>query len=90
MEQTSLYNFGREKYKEHFREITLYFEFCAVVQGDMPFKYISFIALAAFLFSGAERLCYFGRGLDQWFRTRYLKIFWSSSGHFVQRSRTIC
>ena len=40
-----------------------------------------------------EQFCGIILNLDQWFRRRcLLKIFliWSSGGHFIQRSRTIC
>ena len=75
-----------------------------MVQGK-PFKDISHLELwQPFCSAKLNHLCNFGRGyqeeqfceiilnMDQWFRRCLLKIFliWSSGGHFVQWSKTIC
>ena len=77
-----------------------------MVQEEKLFKDISYLELwQPFCSAEQNHLCNFGSGyheeqfceiilnLDQWFRRRcILKIFliWSSGGHVVQPSGTIC
>ena len=95
-------NFGRGHYEKHFCEIILNLDRWLT---RSRLKIFLFLAQAGILLSRVEWFVNFCRwyyeeyfceiilNLGQWLRRRHLKItsiFFSSGGHFVRWSRTIC